>query len=218
MTLTEQCRFCLDGDDPTHLITPCSCKGTFKYVHSKCLFQWYEIQPEKGLKCSVCLDELAYRTTCFVENVEKPEGILGVSLEKPVHAIFLYHLFYMYFFHTPSGISLVSPQTMYLLSQCVLHGLYFYQFGLLVSQVKNRILYREEWITTSRIVLVLLHVYLLASLERTGWVGGAAVDMCIHVYFYEHYTILHKFNKNYRIEFVSRKEVAQPQQQPSLHE
>lgn len=36
------CRFCLDialsKTDP--LISPCSCKGSIKYVHLKCLFRW----------------------------------------------------------------------------------------------------------------------------------------------------------------------------------
>ncbi len=203
MATTEQCRFCLDGDDPKNLITPCSCKGTFKYVHSKCLFQWYEVQPEKGMSCSVCLDELAYRTSCVMECIQKPDGLLGVSLHKPFSMCLVYHLIYIYIFHTALGL---PSRSTYAIFQGGLHGFYLYGLGFLISHVKNRALYREEWITKARIVLLLLHVYLLASIERTGWLGGIAADMCLPVYFYEHYIILQSFNSNYRIEFISKKE------------
>jgi len=203
MATTEQCRFCLDGDDPKNLITPCSCKGTFKYVHSKCLFQWYEVQPEKGMSCSVCLDELAYRTPCVMESIETPYGFLGVSLNKPFSLCLLYHIAYMRWFHASWGLSSTCT---YAIFQGCLHGYSLYQLGLLVSQVKNKALYKEEWVTKMRILLGLLHVYLLASIERTGWLGGIAADMCLPVYFYEHYTILQSFNNKYRIEFISKKE------------
>jgi len=44
--LKETCRICLEEDEPSHLIHPCLCSGTIKYVHPHCL------RNEK--KCSIC--------------------------------------------------------------------------------------------------------------------------------------------------------------------
>lgn len=62
----EQCRFCLEQEDPKKLISPCNCIGSQKYIHQVCLNKWQETMmknvftyPEtfslsQVSKCGVC--------------------------------------------------------------------------------------------------------------------------------------------------------------------
>ncbi|OMJ83340.1 hypothetical protein SteCoe_15739 [Stentor coeruleus] len=38
----EHCRFCLDDDKLSNLISPCNCAGSQKYIHEYCLNKWQE--------------------------------------------------------------------------------------------------------------------------------------------------------------------------------
>lgn len=35
------CRYCLSDDNNSDLVSPCRCDGTTKYVHKKCLNEWF---------------------------------------------------------------------------------------------------------------------------------------------------------------------------------
>lgn len=49
------CRICLSTDDSTEqLIHPCACKGSIRYVHSKCLVRWLQTQQVKQPCCDIC--------------------------------------------------------------------------------------------------------------------------------------------------------------------
>ncbi|KAH7621403.1 hypothetical protein Ndes2526B_g03747 [Nannochloris sp. 'desiccata'] len=54
------CRICWDTCESESLISPCSCKGTQKYVHVKCLRKWQEnvqkrdLRDERAFRCGVC--------------------------------------------------------------------------------------------------------------------------------------------------------------------
>ncbi|KAG0055874.1 hypothetical protein BGZ83_007163 [Gryganskiella cystojenkinii] len=55
----RRCRICLEGDnEPTlgHLISPCHCKGSSRYIHLKCLERWRELSPRKEsfYRCDTC--------------------------------------------------------------------------------------------------------------------------------------------------------------------
>lgn len=38
----DYCRFCLDQDNLSNLISPCKCTGSQKYIHEQCLNKWQE--------------------------------------------------------------------------------------------------------------------------------------------------------------------------------
>jgi len=35
------CRYCLSDEDEADLVAPCQCKGSAKYVHKRCLKEWF---------------------------------------------------------------------------------------------------------------------------------------------------------------------------------
>ncbi|KZV42247.1 RING/FYVE/PHD zinc finger superfamily protein [Dorcoceras hygrometricum] len=49
---SEECRICHDEDDDSNMDTPCSCRGSLKYAHRKCVQRWCH---EKGdTICEIC--------------------------------------------------------------------------------------------------------------------------------------------------------------------
>jgi len=52
----DTCRICLEEDYISNMITPCSCCGTNKYVHSKCIDTWREmtLNPRAKHTCQQC--------------------------------------------------------------------------------------------------------------------------------------------------------------------
>ena len=54
----KECRFCLDEHETktNRLISPCSCRGTQKYVHEACLNEWRNINRESNnyTNCNEC--------------------------------------------------------------------------------------------------------------------------------------------------------------------
>nr|CAB3464529.1 unnamed protein product [Digitaria exilis] len=48
-----ECRICQEDDDEAYMEVPCSCKGSLKYAHRKCIQRWCD---EKGdTICEICL-------------------------------------------------------------------------------------------------------------------------------------------------------------------
>ncbi|CAL0318860.1 unnamed protein product [Lupinus luteus] len=55
--ILEQCRICHDEDKHSNMDTPCSCSGTLKYAHRKCVQKWCN---EKGdTTCEICLQQFS---------------------------------------------------------------------------------------------------------------------------------------------------------------
>ena len=58
-----QCRICLQSDSPDHLIAPCTCSGTSKWVHRTCLDKWRATEPngKRFTHCHECNFEYGLR-------------------------------------------------------------------------------------------------------------------------------------------------------------
>ncbi len=53
------CRICHEGEQGGHLISPCRCTGTLRYLHKKCLEQWLQTR-DKDV-CELCNHEIRTR-------------------------------------------------------------------------------------------------------------------------------------------------------------
>ncbi|XP_074340652.1 uncharacterized protein LOC141678272 isoform X1 [Apium graveolens] len=47
-----ECRICQDEDSIINMETPCTCRGTLKYAHRKCVQQW--CNEKGGISCEIC--------------------------------------------------------------------------------------------------------------------------------------------------------------------
>ena len=60
-TKAPMCRICLGEEEENNkLISPCACSGSIKYIHSKCVKTWLELNPQKT-KCELCLVDYPIR-------------------------------------------------------------------------------------------------------------------------------------------------------------
>lgn len=195
MVKEGQCRFCLETDSVANLIAPCVCKGSFKYVHNKCLLQWYQAQPEKGLSCGVCKKEYKRKQYIQTEELYVEDNFYALHLYNPIYMILAYHILYI-----------LSRVEYYYIFQGLIHTLYFYYLREQISKVKNRGLYFQLWLKDSRLVLPIAHVYFWITVPLSQWVGGICANMCLCFYFYEHFDILYEINnKSDKFVFISRR-------------
>jgi hypothetical protein len=202
---TADCRFCLETDNIKNLIAPCSCKGTFKYVHNKCLMNWYYHQPERALHCSACLDVYQRRDSVKVEDISPFSYFMNLKLKSPFTIIIatqctLFTIIY-------SEMTPWKPLHLYSLYQILNHICHFYYLSSVVRKIKNKKLYNQQWVSISRIILMMLHSYLLFTLPSTAWIGGIASEYCLCIYFYEHLHIINEINNKHTFYFVSRRTI-----------
>jgi hypothetical protein len=205
------CRYCLEDDSTENLIAPCICQGSMKYVHNHCLLRWYTLNPEIGLKCSVCKTECAYQIDNPLEVGLSAEFIKRAGLEHPFLVTFFYHWIYTFY-----CISVYEMDTFgdmrasYSTFQILFTGLYLILFSIPVWQVKQKQLYMQKWFCTSHILLPIFHVYCIWLIPTYIWIGGVGGNFCCFHYFYAHTHILEEMNGKSAIRFITRRQEKPP--------
>lgn len=69
------CRYCFEDDSSLHLITPCKCSGSLKYVHEECFLKFLNSKLESYLwsneiRCEICKHELNIIMTETSDNID----------------------------------------------------------------------------------------------------------------------------------------------------
>ena len=60
------CRFCIEYHQTTDIIIPCKCKGSIRYVHTKCLAHWMETNGTDT--CNICLSN--YNRILYIKRIK----------------------------------------------------------------------------------------------------------------------------------------------------
>jgi hypothetical protein len=199
-----QCRFCLEDDIRRNLISPCLCKGSFKFVHNNCLIKWYNHEPLKALQCSVCLETFSKVLIHPLEDLEIYKPYLHLILQKPLFSVLLWNWIYFSVYTNFNNLSIANFQISYSIYQLFLHVVSFSYFIGLLSNVKNKTTYFSIWKDKSRIIILPIHLILFLGIPKTTWIGGMASDVFLFLYFYEHIDILAKINEKHNFAFTSR--------------
>ncbi len=197
-----ECRFCLQTDERQNLIAPCFCKGSYKYVHSKCLLEWYKHAPSKGDRCNVCSFIYKQGPSPLFEDWPTTNLIVSLHLFYPFPMILISHWFY---FTLLSYAHVRSDANVYVIYQLGWHLAMSFEFLSAVYRIQNRRAYALEWRRLPRPILPLIHSYLLLILGKTGCIGGVASNICMVYYFYEHRKIIDTLNTNPQRVFLSRR-------------
>ncbi len=200
----SQCRFCLADEKPYNLISPCICKGSLQYVHESCLQEWYKVEPERGLSCSVCKEPLARH---FIHASEKSlrDPLLRFIVESnPILFILTCHT--GYFLSLPFTMFFIENnlQLHYYMYQCAFHVIYIYFILRLIWQVKDKVTYSHHWFPSMYIAVPFINIYLFLTISTTYLVGGFGADLCIHILIKEHFRILGEMNRNKKFIFIDR--------------
>ncbi|VDK79141.1 unnamed protein product [Onchocerca ochengi] len=45
-------RICLEEDNESNLISPCECRGSLQFVHTRCLQHWFDVMHKR--RCQIC--------------------------------------------------------------------------------------------------------------------------------------------------------------------
>lgn len=212
-----QCRFCLEDDLQQNLIAPCVCTGSGRYVHSKCVYQWYTHNPSKGLTCQVCQTRLATRNSHTVEKHPFEGTLYWKMIERPAFFVNSFHwLFYCLsvVIDASSRKGLPFSNGIYMTMQVLYHIYMFYIMYWCIKSIQSKRAYWMYWYRTSRIMIPLAHCFFIAALHHQKILGGLSADICLMYYSMEHVEILDTMNRNVRIEFIST-EKEQVQEQSS---
>jgi E3 ubiquitin-protein ligase DOA10 len=202
---SAECRFCLETDTIDNLLSPCSCKGSSKYVHNDCLMNWYTAEPSRGIRCNSCLSEYDREGSHSIESLHTPHIFVLIKMNHPLFSILVCHWILILMFNTSRSIISLTDTNLFYICYQVVNQLYvFYELSGLVYHVKNKYMYMKMWLTRDCIMLMFLHSYLLATLPETTWIGGMAAEYVTCLYFYTHYKILETINRNYTFRFLSR--------------
>lgn len=204
-----QCRFCLEDDTEQNLISPCLCIGTGRYVHAKCMFQWYTYSPSKGSVCQVCKSQLATRKSYGPEK----HAFEGIQYWKWIQCPSMFIILVQYicnyiraFFNINFRMETPQLNTMSIYSQCIYHVYMIWMMYLCISIVYSRRAYWAYWYRTSRMAIPLAHCFFLVALsiqKGLSELAGLSADICLMYYVMEHTQILNHMNRRSRIEFIS---------------
>ncbi len=202
---SAECRFCLETDTVENLLSPCSCKGSSKYVHNDCLMRWYTTEPARGIRCNSCLTEYDREASHSIESLHTPHIFVLIKMNHPLFSILLCHWILILMFNISGSIIYLTDTKLCYICYQVINQLYvFYELSGIIYHVKNKYMYMKMWLTRDRVMLMFLHSYLLATLPETTWIGGMAAEYVVCLYFYTHYKILETINRNYTFRFLSR--------------
>jgi hypothetical protein len=200
-----ECRFCLEEDRITQLLSPCICSGTGKYVHAACLMKWYALQPERGLECSVCKTRLATRRYDQIEQIPTQEEIQWWCVSVP-----LFNLIFLHFLVGFVNLLLLSNGTqlqfifpVYYCIQAMTHIFYGAKLYSALDHVKQPQKYITLWCRPHRLGLIGAHIGFVCGIPYTATLTGMAADICLVTYFYEHIEVLKELNEDAQIEFCS---------------
>ena len=85
------CRICLGTDEPEHMIAPCSCRGSSKWVHRFCLDEW-RAQERVALAfthCSVCRFAYEFETEASSAEQSRRNVQFGLLVTRDIFLFFL---------------------------------------------------------------------------------------------------------------------------------
>jgi len=178
--MTEPCRFCLETDvTPSNpLVSPCSCIGSVKYIHQKCLYRWILIEPStKKMNCSICSGR--FQLTDPIEVIPQKNTISLVLLWNPLLImICLQYMKMFYYFNNP------NPLINAIFNKVFETQLAFHVIYACLFVINARITRKESYWTISRGRCAGMAIYHLAALSLT-WSGSMTAS-----YFMGYYTYL----------------------------
>jgi hypothetical protein len=167
--------------------------------------QWYTHEPTKGLRCSACLEPFSRKGICEREIIPDEYELSILCVNKPHIAILFSH---WCFIGSAYIICPVEPyyfyKLLYHIFQCGFHGMHLWWLRRFFSRVKNVDVCMKELFSRSIQFVPLLHMVCLATMWKTGILGGMAADVCIFLYYYELFDVLHTINTQQSFQFTNR--------------
>lgn len=114
------CRICFDNGQEEDIISPCSCKGSSKYVHSECLKAWLVKSGKVSQSisfCEVCKDDfsmkLFYTYKCVAWNDDSVRFWIPVWILFMVIAGIFSFYYRKYLNKSPTGVVIIAVSVIF---------------------------------------------------------------------------------------------------------
>lgn len=167
--------------------------------------RWYTAYPEKGLECSICKTPCAYQVNQPLELPLSAEFTANCGIHNPFLVVFIYN--WIQLFVWSYLLNMTEYQQMkglYVLFQQLFTVLYAALFGFVVYRIRQKTVYMQKWLFSTRMAIPLFHAYCFWLLPRYWWIGGVAANLCSFQYFYVHMDILEEMNGKVTFQFINR--------------
>lgn len=178
------CRFCLSSNNlsANPLISPCNCKGSLEFVHSKCLTRWRRVDIERnGKTCSICLAHYTFLQPIQLERIPEVTNLVVYSLEYPGLLLLLYNYLYALVLSSSSHPDGPFLHDYYISSQYVFHFVYAF-FFYTEWNVVNKPLYWNQLKTLWTPVVVGGHLCLVVLLNQNAYFLGPFLSFYMGIY------------------------------------
>ncbi len=76
------CRICLSDDNTENIISPCSCIGSARFVHRKCIDKWRKLSPnpQSRIQCEVCKSYYRFKNGMLIAPLLSIESAKFMAL------------------------------------------------------------------------------------------------------------------------------------------
>ena len=159
----QVCKYCLEHDYISNLISPCKCKGTMKYVHRKCLETWNKNT------CNICNHAYTF-TPNYLQMI--------YNHINHTHNMYLYVLYIFIWNYLPLSFYHYNK---YLCELCIIAQLYYTRY---IPNIHTNLRFYVKAIHC----LVCYYILIMISTQLYTWIGTILVGlygfafMRIHIY------------------------------------
>lgn len=196
-----QCRICFETTEP--LICPCDCIGSGAYVHNACLLRWYDMEPDRGLHCTVCKTELCRRTEEKSVVYGGPQLWDGrIYFDASVQITLGWVESYLSILGTAGefeGMHWVG------IACQVFHHMMLANYIFCSRHVRNKDAYYKQWCSRDMLVFLAIYGFVLGGMHRTSYLGNFTLKLLIVHMWKCHCAIVDAINQQKKpLEFLNK--------------
>ena len=187
------CRFCLDTNETTKnpLLQPCSCRGSMRFVHKKCLMRWRVQDPIRNAEiCLLCLTPYILEAP-MIEQMPDDTGLIGLVLRAPLFlSVGVNYLFILHCSVLPNR---NVSNDLFEVYQYIYQLLFFSLFATF-WRVQNKRSYFLRWRTKEVLCFVVLHSLSNYSLHNQQFFAILPLNVAMSFYWFYHKKVLQEMN------------------------
>lgn len=173
-------------------------------MHELCLQKWYEAEPQRGLKCTVCLEPLATSDLTIPEKIPEVSHNDYFMYYRPYCFLSILHMsIFSSMTYSVPPLTFGQVRFIYLFFQTGVHFVY-YALAEQLFDVRDKKQYLSLWFQGYRPWFLACHALLLSFYATSFPLVGLIENFYMTFYLQIHCEILEEMNLNKRIRFVNR--------------
>jgi hypothetical protein len=198
----KQCRICYEENEP--LIAPCKCDGSIKYVHETCILAWFEHQPDREIRCELCIQP--YNVTYmypfeYVFDLYEADYILYISPFFLTTAIYIVSNSYRTLYITLTKRWIPETYDHYVTLQYTSICIWFAAF-FTRARIQNWDLYWKHYRCVTYLNFLVIYAFTVGMISSNGFYSAAVANILQPFFFYIHNRIAAQINRENRLRIM----------------